>query len=192
MTSAARVVRTARRSQGFSQQDLAHRAHRTQSEISRLECSAQSVRHELVSLLVRAANQRLVAVPTDRTPVAEHADEIAALLASGDRSGAWREAIQLANDLSAEHGATRVALAVAPPPPTGDDRYDALIAGITEIRLDEEDLPHPSWLDTTTSASDSPWAPDEHVLITERAIEATPAPLRRRGIVLTADDLSSW
>jgi transcriptional regulator with XRE-family HTH domain len=191
MNTAARLVRTARRGRGFSQRALAAASNREQSEIARLERSAQSARIELVERLLRAADQRLAALPTTRTPVAEHADSIADLLAHGDERRAYRNVIQLADDLAAEHGAERVALAVTPPPTTNDDRFDALIAGITELRLEDEDLPLPKWLDKDTHVLSTQWFVDRYATGDEGVIAATPEPLRRRGVVLDPAELIS-
>jgi hypothetical protein len=75
---------------------------------------------------------------------------------TGRRSPARAFVIQLADDLEAEHGAERVALAVAPPPTTNDERFDALIAGLTELRLEAEGLPLPKWLSKTPASSRHP------------------------------------
>lgn len=191
MNTAARLVRTARRGRGFSQRALAAQSKREQSEIARLERSAQSARIDLVERLVRAAGQRLAALPTDRTPVAEHADSIADFLAHGDERRAYRNVIQLADDLAAEHGAERVALAVAPPPTTNDDRFDALIAGVTELRLEAEGLPLPKWLCNDTTFLSTPWFVDRYSTGDGAVLAATPEPLRRRGIILDPAELVS-
>lgn len=145
----------------------------------------------MVEHLLRGAHQRLTAIPTDRTPVAEHADSIAELLAHGDERRAYRSAIQIADDLAAEHGAERVALAVAPPPTTNDDRFDALIAGITEIRLHDEGLPLPKWLRDDTRTLSTQWFVDRYSIGNDDVIAVTPEPLRRRGIVLDPAELAS-
>lgn len=188
---AAHIVRAARRGRHLSQRQLAARVGRTQSEISRLERGHQDARHDLVDLLVRGTGQTLVLVPTRRSSAAQHADRIGELLSQGNERRAWREALQLADDLAAEHGAVRVALVVGPPPPTGDDRFDALVAGIVEYRLDEERLPHPDWLEVDGPVLSSPWAPGRSAPATAAALDDAPESFRRRGIVLTADDLVS-
>jgi transcriptional regulator with XRE-family HTH domain len=185
------LVRTARRGRHLTQRELAAASKRQQSEVARLERSAQSARIELVEQLLRGARQRLAAIPTERTPVAEHADSIAELLAQGDERRAYRNAIQIADDLAAEHGAERVALAVAPPPTTNDDRFDALIAGITELRLRDEQLPLPAWLRNDTRTLSAQWFVDRYAIDDPAVVAATPEPLRRRGVVLDPAELIS-
>ncbi len=191
MDTSARLVRTARRSRDLIQRQLADVSHRTQPEIARLERSGQAVSANLVDLLVRAARCRLVALPTDRTPVAEHADAIAELLRHHDENRAFRQVIQLADDLAHEHGAERVALAVAPPPPTRDPRFDALIEGVTEFRLREENLPLPTWLIGTSTKLADTWFVDRYSIDDQNVVDATPEPLLRRNVVLDRSELMS-
>jgi transcriptional regulator with XRE-family HTH domain len=192
MTAAAQLVRSARRGRGLSQRRLAELSGRAQSEISRLERGRRDAGVELVERLVHGAGQTLVLVPTRKSPVTAHADTIGSFVEAGQPRRAWRAAIQLADDLAAEHGAVRVALTVAPPPPTGDARFDALVAGIVEYRLNEEALPHPEWLDQDGGAPlEAPWSPDGYVPATPEALAVAPGPFRRRGIVLSDADLVS-
>ena len=191
MDTSARLVRTARRSRGLTQRQLADVSHRAQPEIARLERSGQAVSANLVDLLIRATRCRLVVLPTDRTPVAEHADAIAEFLGHHDENRAFRQVIQLADDLAHEHGAERVALAVAPPPPTRDIRFDALIEGVTEFRLREEKLPLPRWLKGATTKLADTWFVDHYTIGDHNVIAATPEPLLRRNVVLDQSELRS-
>ena len=144
-----------------------------------------------VDLLIRAARCRLVVLPTDRTPVAEHADAIAEFLGHHDENRAFRQVIQLADDLAHEHGAEGVALAVAPPPPTRDVRFDALIEGVTEFRLREEKLPLPRWLKGATTKLADTWFVDHYTIGDHNVIAATPEPFLRRNVVLDQSELRS-
>ena len=189
--TAARLVRVARRGSGLTQRKLAAAAQCSQPEIARLERSGHAVSLDLVERLVRGARQRLVTIPTRRTPVAEHADAIAEWLARSDESRAFRVAIQLADDLAGEQGAIRVALAVTPPPATGDSRFDALIAGITEYRLVKDNLPLPEWLARSGDPLSPVWFVDPYSQGDSAVVAATPEPLRRRGVILDAAELES-
>jgi hypothetical protein len=82
-------------------------------------------------------------------------------------------------------------LAVSPPPPTGNDRFDALVAGITEVRLAQEGLPLPKWLaENSRVALREQWVVAPYSSVAD-VIVNTPEPLRRRGVLIDAADLES-
>jgi transcriptional regulator with XRE-family HTH domain len=189
--SASTLLRTARHGAGLTQRDLATRSHKAQSAIARLESGRVVPRSGLLSELVTACRWTLAVLPTLRSPVAEHSAEIADRLASGQERHAYRAVIQLADDLAAEHGAERVALAVTPPGTTGDARYDALIAGVTEYRLVEEALPLPRWLTESDVVLGTQWFVDPYSQGDADTVAATPEPLRRRNVVIDASELES-
>lgn len=190
MTVAASLLRQARLGRGLTQARLAALARRPQPEVGRIESSGAGANVVTLDRLVRSAGLRLAVLPTDRAPVAEHAVEVREFLRRGDTRSAWREVVQLADDLAAEHGAERVALAVTPAAATGDARFDALIAGVVELRLVEEGLPLPRWLAGSFEALDEPWVVAPHVSADEVRDE-TPEPLRRRNVLVHGADLVS-
>jgi len=190
MTVAARLLRHARHSTTLSQAALAAKVGFHQSNVSRLESEGRDVTVDTLDRLLRAAGFRLVALPTQRATVAEAADSTARFLAADNEDGGYRAVIQLADDLAREHGAERVALTVAPPPPTGDERFDAFIAGVVDFRLTAEHLPHPKWLSDGPRLA-SPWFVDRWSIGSSSVIEATPPQLRARGVIIDAAELVS-
>jgi hypothetical protein len=76
------------------------------------------------------------------------------------------------------------------PTRTGDERYDAFIAGVVETRLETEALPHPKWL-ATVPALTEPWFVDEWTAGSERVESATPPELGRRRVLIDAAELTS-
>ena len=190
MTVAARLLRHARHSTPLSQSALAARVGFRQSNISRLESEGRDVNVDTLDRLLRAAGFRLAALPTQSASVAEASDSTARFVAADNEDGAYRAVIQLADDLAREHGAERVALTVAPPPPTGDERFDAFIAGVVDFRLAAERLPRPKWL-TDGPRLDSPWFVDRWSIGNSSVIEATPPQLRTRGVIIDAAELAS-
>lgn len=190
MTVAARLLRHARHSTPLSQSALAARVGFRQSNVSRLESEGRDVNVDTLDRLLRAAGFRLAALPTQSATVAEAADSTARFVAADNEDGAYRAVIQLADDLAREHGAERVALTVAPPPPTGDVRFDAFIAGVVDFRLAAERLPRPKWL-TDGPRLAPPWFVDRWSIGNSAVIEATPPQLRSRGVIIDAAELSS-
>lgn len=182
-------MRQARLSTTTTQRSLGAQARRPQSTIGRLEASTHDVHSDTLAGLLQILGYRLIAVPTERTPVAEHALAIRQFVIDGRRDLGLRVAFQIADDLAASHGVERMVLAAAPPPPTTDARFDALVAGITEHRLAQEGLPLPAWLGHGTTL-DQPWVVSPHATVTDTH-DATPEPLRRRLVYIDASDLES-
>ena len=109
----------------------------------------------------------------------------------GDEATAFREVIQVSDDLAAAGGAVRVALAVAPAVPCGDARYDALLAGVVEYWLLADRLPRPEWLAEPAWTLAEPWDVEPVPALRAAARRATPRPIARHGVFLAASELAS-
>lgn len=190
MTSSAVVLRRARVSAGLTQRALASRSGSPQASIARTESSVRDVACDTLDRWLRSTGHRLCALPTLGTTAAETADVIERELAAGRFDSAFRAVIQLADDLKREVGAVRVAVVTAPPGSTGDARFDALLAGVVAVRLDEQSLPHPAWVNDVTSLSER-WFVDYLSEQNDDTVAATPRQLLRLGVVLEACELES-
>lgn len=190
MTASA-LLRTARQRRGVSQRQLALAAGDSQPGIAAIESGAHDTTLSRIEHLLAPLGQRLTLLPTRSRPAWEAAASVAAALARSDLNSAWREIIQLSDDLVREPPAIRVALAVSPPLPVGDRRYDALLAGIVDHRLTEDGLPRPDWLDDPHFSLDQAW--DVEVLPELRASARanTPGAIARHGVYLAAAELAS-
>ena len=73
------------------------------------------------------------------------------------------------------------------PAPTGDERWDVLLAGIAEHVCAQDDGPAPLW--TRSRMLRRFWFPDDTPAARAWALVHAPAALRRRGIFIAADDL---
>lgn len=110
-------------------------------------------------------------------------------LRSSHHSNAFRAVVQLLNDLdgvSLEHAHQLV----VEPPPLVDDRYDALLAGAVEWKLNQLQLPVPEWVQETKPLA-SPWWVYEPLAADVTVEEETPEELRRRGVFVGECDLIS-
>lgn len=83
----------------------------------------------------------------------------------------------------------RVALCVAPPPLTGDRRFDAAIAAVVEYHLARDSLPLPSWVYEASRSVPDPWVPDPYA--GPDIVADAPEPFRRRGVLLAERELVS-
>lgn len=185
------LLRVARHSRGLTQRALALRSRTAQSAIAALE----SGRHDpLVGTLerhLRAAGSRLAILPTLSRSVADAADEIRALLKRGRESTAFRQLIQVADDLGREHGALRTALTVAPPGLVGDSRFDAFLAALVEHRLAEEQLPTPTWTSQPRRYLHEPWFVVDLPEFVEDARKTSPPAFVEHGVYVNASELES-
>lgn len=183
------LLRQTRRACHLSQREAGRRSAVAQPALADWESGRHDPVVENLAGVLGAFGHRLIAVPTLRHSAAEAADAVWRHLRAGDERRAYRELIQLNDDLAAEHGAVRVALAVACPGPTGDDRFDAFIAALVEHRLAEEGLPVPEWVDEPSRFLDETWVVDPVAPPAEHA--QTPTAFGRHGVVVHPDELAS-
>ncbi|QAY72034.1 XRE family transcriptional regulator [Agromyces protaetiae] len=189
--SAGTLIRTARRNRRLTQDGLGRRARLSQSHISLIEGERQNPSFETVERALGAAGHRLIAVPTLRADVSTVAAEIRGDLSYGRPNLALRRFLQLNDNLSAEHGAVRFALAITEPEPTGSKQWDAAIGGLVEYHLTAEGLPLPDWANADSRFLTRSWvfgtgpytlAPDpDHV----------PDAFARRRVLIDEDTLRS-
>jgi transcriptional regulator with XRE-family HTH domain len=189
MTTAARLLRQARRARGLSQRQLASSAREHQSSIADFERGKHDPGVDRLDELVGRLGYGLTVLPTRRRTVADAADAIYQWLRSREPDRAYRELIQLNDDLASEKGALRVALAVTPPPLVGDRRFDAFIAALVEYRLRPERLPVPEWTSDASRRLEEPWTVDDFAGPEVKAV--TPKPFRDRRIFLDPAELTS-
>jgi transcriptional regulator with XRE-family HTH domain len=188
--AASRLLRATRHASGLTQRALGARARARVATIGDIERGAHDPTVGRLDGLLAFVGHRLVAIPTRSRPVAEAATAIAKWLAEGKESYAFREVIQLSDDLSREFGATRVALAAATPGLTGDRRWDAIIAGVTAHWLAVDRLTQPDWLTDPARRTPEPWYVDGGAPRAELRAQ-TPRELARRGVFLAASELAS-
>lgn len=187
---AALLVRQARMMSGLSQRALADRAGDHQPNVAAIESGARDAYVSTVARLVEAAGGRLSVLPLTTATVAEVAVEVARLVGSGRVRVAYRAVLGLHDDLVRADGASRVALCVMPPPPTGDRRFDALFAALVEHDLERDGLPVPAWARDPRRDAGGWWVEDLPEL--RAAVrKATPAAFARHGVWLDAAELES-
>jgi transcriptional regulator with XRE-family HTH domain len=167
---AAALLRSARTNRGITQRALAASCRIHQPGISAIESGAED-----------ATVGRLDGILA----------HLGSHLAAKDERSAWREIIQLNDDLRRVDGATRVALVINPPAPTGDVRFDALIAGVIDCALTDDALPLPTWLQESKYTLSEPWDVEEVPSLRRDARRNTPAPLVLHGIYLDRSVLVS-
>ncbi|GAB3601431.1 helix-turn-helix domain-containing protein [Microbacterium tumbae] len=190
MVDASALVRSARKSRKLTQRALADRVQVDQGRISRLE-SGREAEFSTVARLLGGSGHRLYSAPTRRDDAASAAAAIRAHLRSGDKRSALRELIQLSDDLAAEQGLVRGILGLAEPEPTGQAVWDAALAALVDLRLSEEGLPVPDWVDSPTRRLTRVRTLDVDPADPIPAPTDVPAPFLDRGVLVWRDTLAS-
>ena len=147
MTDIATLVRSARRSRGLTQRELAARSRLAQPRIALTEKRREDPRFGTATRLLAASGHRLYAAPTTRDDVATIAADIRYAVQADDVQLALRHLIQMNDNLVAERGLLRGILAVTEPESTGAKTWDAAIAALVAYRLNQDQVPLPGWVD---------------------------------------------
>lgn len=189
--SADVLARSARAASGLTQSELAFRSGIAGSSLSLIEHGKREPTFATFDALVRATRRSVVTIPTLRSDAAGIASEISDALTKSDDALAFRRFLQLADNLAAEHGATRVGLVLTEPAPTGSEHWDAAIAALCEFRLDESALPIPDWVAARAGRADIPWTPRTSVYDIPADPTQVPEEFLRRGILIEAATLES-
>lgn len=190
MVAASTLVRAARKSLGLTQSALADRTDVDQASVSRFE-RGREAEFSTVARLLGGAGHRLYSAPTRRDDAATIGGEIRGYLRAGDKHSALRAFIQLSDNLGAEHGLVRGVLGLAEPESTGDLAWDAALAALVDLRLSEEGLPAPSWVDDPKRILRESRTLDIDPADPIPALSDVPAPFAKRGVLLWGDTLAS-
>ena len=140
------LLRAARKSNSLTQIGLAQKSRVHQGNISEIENGRDSSVRTFERLL-KGAGHGLFVLPTRRADVSEVASRIRLSLKQGNKLSALRALIQLNDNLLAERGLLRGVLGLLEPEPTGQEEWDAALAGLVSWRLIEEGLPLPGWVE---------------------------------------------
>lgn len=185
------LARSARAASGLSQSDLSSRSGVAGSSLSLIEHGKREPLVTTLDALLRATRHSIVTVPTVRSDAAHIASEISDATEASDDAVAFRRFLQLADNLAAERGATRVGLTLTEPAPTGSGHWDAAIAALCEYRLTSDDLPVPDWVAARTGNPEDSWAPRSSVYDIPADPARVPAAFLRRGILIESATLES-
>jgi transcriptional regulator with XRE-family HTH domain len=189
--SAAILARSARAASGLSQSELAARSGIAGSSLSLIENGKREPTVATLEALLLATRHTVVTLPTVRSDAARIAAEIAAALSASDEPLAFRRFLQLADNLAAERGATRVGLTLTEPLPTGSEHWDTAIAALCEYRLNADALPIPDWILGMDGNPGIPWSPRTSDYDIPTEANRVPREFRERGILIEAGTLES-
>ena len=189
--SAEILSRAARASRGMTQVDLSRRSGVAGSSLSLIESGAREPTFATLETILSAARQSVVTIPTVRADAAHIAAEIKDAIVEDDGALAFQLFIQLADNLAAEKGATKVGLTLTQPESTGYKQWDAAIAAICEYRLRSKRLPVPEWIRAEKGKSFEEWTPRTGDYYIKPDPKNVPREFLKRGILIEHQTLES-
>lgn len=183
----------ARRNSGKSLRTVATTSGIDASNLFRIEAGQRDATTHTTERLADAIGIRFLAVESTRQlTAAAAADVIRQDVADGQHSNAYREYIQLADDLASADAFTRVLLAAEEPDRNIGRWYDA-IAALVELRLTETRAPLPRWVLENRGNPNELWVPPRTASTIDLTVDVDDLaePFRRRGVGIEAGELES-
>lgn len=125
-----------------------------------------------------------------RPTIAEVSVRVGKCIAEGDFAFALRLAFRFVELFERAEIDERSALVAESPMPTGDIRYDALVAAIVEYLCAHHDMLAPSWVDDEDRFLDKWWFVSGIRSLHADAIANSPISFARRGVFITSGALT--
>jgi transcriptional regulator with XRE-family HTH domain len=185
------LVRAVRASLGLTQRDLADRSGIAQPSIAAFESERRDVTTHNLSRIAHGLGYQLTVLPAGYLTAIEAAEQVSETIQTQGPSQAEIHLLQLADDLAAAEPALRCALVATAPPLTKDQRFDAWLAGLVEYRLSQIGVTAPGWVNDPERLNPTEWVVGGISGLADLIRDRTPEPLRRRGVLISEDDLVS-
>jgi hypothetical protein len=122
--------------------------------------------------------------------IAEVGTEVALCLTENDEDSARRVAFRFVEQFDKAGAVDRPRMVHVAPPPTGDRRYDALLASLVEYCCVRYDMPAPSWVDDPSRFLDEWWFVSGIRSLHANAMVHSPISFKRRGVFITEGSLT--
>lgn len=102
----------------------------------------------------------------------------------------WQLLLEFLEEYGHEPPTGHRTLVEAEPPATGDPRWDALLAGITDWLAARDGYPAPTWVTKPERTLGQPWSPHRLASLRRLAADNAPPELRRHGVLIDPYDLA--
>ncbi len=188
----AGLVREARHNADITQAELARRASTSQPAVAAYEKGTRTPSIETLRRLMDACecDVELSVRPRVRRS-AESLEEIARVMREDLNNGQEDDALRLvfgfADDFRGSSRPGRIALLHDEPPPTGDPRFDAVLAGTAEFFAAEAEIVAPSWVDGLGRFVEPWWFVSSRPAFDAYALQHTPAVFARHGVFIARE-----
>jgi transcriptional regulator with XRE-family HTH domain len=186
------LIRDARQAAGITQVELADKAGTTQPAVAAYESGVRAPSLATLERLLDACEYdvEVRASPRVRRGAASLADlapTIAEDLERGREQDALRLLFGFADDFRGSSRAGRLALMRDEPPPTGDARFDAALAGVAELFAIEGGLVAPAWVNGSARFVEPWWFVASRPEFHAYTLANTPAVLARHGVFMARE-----
>jgi transcriptional regulator with XRE-family HTH domain len=186
------LIRDARRAAGITQLELANRAGTAQPAVAAYESGSKTPNLATLERLLGACDHdvEVLARPRVRRGAASLA-ELARTIEGDLERGRERDALRLlfgfADDFRGSSRPGRISLLRDEPPPTGDARFDAALAGIAELFAAEAEIAAPAWVNDPGRFVEPWWFVASRPELHAYTLANTPALLARHGVFMARE-----
>lgn len=187
-----RVIRSARHAAGLTQLQLARHAGTAQSAVAAYESGARLPTIPTLERLLDGCEHDLELHVNPRTRRgAASLEQLAPIIADdlkADREGdALRLIFGFADDFRGSSRPGRIALLGEEPPPTGDARFDAALAGTAEFFAREGAIAAPRWVERPHRFVEPWWFVTSKPAFEAYTLAHTPAVFARHGVFIARE-----
>ncbi|HEY2200976.1 MAG TPA: helix-turn-helix transcriptional regulator [Solirubrobacteraceae bacterium] len=186
------LIRDARHAAGITQLELARRAGTAQPAVAVYESGARTPGIATLERLLGACEHdvELLARPRVRrgaASLAELAQTIREDLRADREPDALRLLFGFADDFRGSSRPGRISLLRDEPPPTGDARFDAALAGVAELFATEGAIPAPAWVNGPDRFVEPWWFVASRPAFHAYTLANTPAVFARHGVFIARE-----
>ena len=186
------LLRNARQAAGITQSEVAERAGTAQPAVAAYESGARTPSLKTLARLLAACEHdvEVRARPRIRRGAASLA-ELARTIEQDLDGGRERDALRLlfgfADDFRGSSRPGAIELIDQEPAPTGDERFDAALAGVAEFFASERGLAAPSWVDQPGRFVEPFWFVASRPEFEAYTLANTPAAFARHGVLIARE-----
>jgi transcriptional regulator with XRE-family HTH domain len=188
----AALIRRSRWAAGITQLELATRADTAQPAVAAYESGARTPNLATLARLLDACEHDIEVIARPRVrrgapSLAELARTISEDLARAREEDALRLLFGFADDFRGSSRPGRVALIEESPPPTGDARFDAALAGVAEFFAAEAAIAAPAWINSPERFVEPWWFVASSPAFHAYTLANTPACFARHGVFIARE-----
>jgi transcriptional regulator with XRE-family HTH domain len=186
------LIRSARDAAGITQVELAARAGTTQPAVAAYESGSRTPNLRTLSRLLDGCDYDVEVLARPRVrrssaSLAELSPTISEDLALGREGDALRLLYGFADDFMGSSRPGQIALLSDEPPPTGDPRFDAALAGAAEFFASEAAITAPGWVDGPERFVEPWWFVASRPAFHAYTLANTPVSFARHGIFIARE-----